>query len=145
MIQILSGSYFLAVASFGLYSMYRNDEAITNRWLFLCGWFLWGCMMCLAANTFLTYAVIHGHITVLQLNLFYKGFTAIAYSPLAGLIFSIGFIFYNMYLFSLRKRCMEAELIPRTFSIWVIKLWRKIFNKNTYNKTKTNADISQVN
>lgn len=135
-IQLLGGIYFLAVSFFGLYSMHKNDDVVNNRWLFLCGWFLWGCMMCIATNTFLTYAINQDYFTTAQLESVSKGFTAIAYSPIAAVTFSIAFLFYSMYLFSLRKRCMEAELIPRTFRIWLIRTWRRIFKRHIYHKPR---------
>lgn len=142
--QLLSGIYFLAVATFGLYAMYKNDEVVTNKWLFLCGWFLWGCMMCISVNIFLSYSLGLGYLTKHQLDLIYKGFTSLAYSPASTIISSIGSIFYSMYLFSLRKKCMEVEYLPRTFRIWVIRLWRKIFKRHIYykQKIKTNYEFS---
>ncbi len=124
-LQLASGIYFLAVAIFGLYAMYKNDEVIKNRWLFLCGWFMWGCMMCIVTNIFLSYTLVKGFLTVAQLDMIHQGFTAIVYSPLSAAIFSIGFIFYSMYLFSLRHRDMEVEEIPNTFVRWIIKILKK--------------------
>lgn len=61
MIQLLiNGLFFLACASFGMYSMYKNDSVVTNRWLYLLGWFMFVCVVCLAAINFIDYFVAKG-------------------------------------------------------------------------------------
>lgn len=113
--------------------MYKNDAVVTNRWLYLTGWFLFVCTLCLSVVNFLNLAVMDG----------YAGFETVAhfiddefYSSIYNYVTGVSFVFFGMYLYSLRKKCLTAELLPRTFAIWIMRRWHRIRYRRGANKRK---------
>lgn len=121
---LINGLFFLFSSAFGLYSMYKNDNIVTNRWLYLLGWFLFVCTMSLAVVNFYNYFTLKGYVIFRGVI---DGFVkANADSTANDYVTGGAYILFSLYLFSLRKRCMEAEFLPRTFRIWLIRTFYRL-------------------
>ena len=118
-------------ASFGLFSMYKNDAIVTNRFLYQQGWFFFAGITSSAIYYFVCFAVSVSLITSHSIADFIS--TAI-FHPLVAYVFAAGYIYFALYLFSLSRKCMQAKYLPRTARIFVKKRWRRfiILLKNFY-------------
>jgi hypothetical protein len=124
---LLNGMFFLFSSAFCMYSMYKNDSIITNRWLYLLGWFLFVCTMSLA------FVNLYNHFTEKGYSLF-RGLIMKDNTQVSVNDYVTGgaCILFSLYLFSLRKRCMEAHFLPRTFRIWIMRNFYKFKNRKPH-------------
>jgi hypothetical protein len=128
---IVNGIFFLVCSLFGMYSMYKNDCIITNRWLFLTGWFLFVCTISLSAINFLNYFTAQGIISFSFATLGIGLRASVSDYVTGGAT-----ILFALYLFSLRKKCMNAEYLPRTFRIWITRWWHSFKYRRQQRNTK---------
>ena len=119
---LINGFFFLFCGLFGMYSMYKNDSVVTNRWLFLFGWFLFVSTLASAGINFVKYAIQKGYMKLSLMD----NFSESVHASISSYVTGLAYIFFAMYLYSLRKKCMTAELLPRTFRIWLIRNWNRI-------------------
>ena len=111
--------------SFGLYSMHKNDSIVTNKFLFLHGWFFFaGVSIC-----FIYYIMQLLSFTALINHSGIYLYVDQLFSPLMTVVFCVGFILFGLYLYSLKRPCMMPQYLPRTFKIFVRKKIRKFLSR----------------
>lgn len=137
-VLLINGIFFLFSSAFCMYSMYKNDSIITNRWLYLLGWFLFVCTMSLAVVNFYNHFTERGYS-------FFRGLVAMDMQVSVNDYVTGGAsVLFSLYLFSLRKRCMEAHFLPRTFRIWIVRKFYKFKNRkpqHAYNKRQLEIEF----
>lgn len=134
--EVFNIIFFLGCSSFVLYSQYKNDNVITNRWLYLLGWFMFVCTLSLAAINLAAFLSKNQYIDAE----YFLG--TLRSGNVSDYVIGVGSIIFGLYLYSLRKKCMTAELLPRTFRIWFLRRWHRFIYRKPKVKNKKQLEFN---
>lgn len=123
MINFWNGILFIFFDIFLLFSMYKNDSVSTsNRWLRNMAFCVLGILIWVTITSFIRYGVYIGRFRGTNLtDKIRQPITDYFLMGIAG--------FLGLYFFSLRKKCMESQYLPRTLKIFIRRRWHRFLYK----------------